>query len=123
MPFSVDQYSDIHNEFKSHSQLSDLLINFTNSIHEQVKSSTVQAVYKYLETTDLDSIIANNDLPPVELLKLKSISEYMYSHPQVTKSFPNSIIVAKIIKYFKSVDKDFIDKSERRKAKDKERYE
>lgn len=123
LPFQTDLNDDSQISYNNHSQIMNSLINYTNAIDEQVQGSIFKKVYQYLETTDVDVIIKNNDIPPVELLSLKSVCEYICSHPILAKDFPNNDKLRRIIAYFKSVDKDFLNKLKNRKTNDRQRYQ
>jgi hypothetical protein len=119
LPFSIEQNNDTFN----HSYISSSVVNYVNALDENAQKSIVNNIYQYMESVDLEHIMNDIDIPPIELLKLKCVCEYICTHKYIMECFPNSNKFKSAIKYFLSVDRDFNVKLKNRKIYDKNRYE
>lgn len=68
-------------------------------------------------------VLKEKTLPPIELLKLKWVCEYVCANSYIKEIIENSEIIDRAIDYFVSIDKELTNKLERTKELDKQRYQ
>ena len=122
-PFSLATSKETKDEIINHAQISASIINFANSLDEKAQNLTPVMIFDYLESIDLKVILEGKVLPPIELLKLKWVCEYLYSKPYIKEIISKRINIDYVIDYFVSVDEDLSYQLKQRKELDKQRYQ
>lgn len=94
-----------------------------NDLGKRAQDESVKAVYQYLKSADFKRMTDPDAFPPVELLEMKSVCEYMYKSDYLKGIFPNADQVDAFTKHFLTIDKDFAQKKNDRKKTDQQRYQ
>lgn len=122
LPF-VLKGNGFQSEHIHHEQIAQELDTELNHLCKNAEDNILQALYQYLNTVDFEKIKSSTAFPPVELLKLKSVCEYLYGRDLVKKDLPNANIVDTATQYFITVDRTYEEKLKARKKKDHERHQ
>ncbi len=127
LPFKVNEKIPINDADKTNyeicdSFLKDKIVNQFNAYDMQAQNSRFNIVYNYLQDFDYNILNDTKAFPPIELMKLKSICEMPYTLEILKPILKNYDKIEEYIEYFQSIDRNFQEKQEHRKALDKERY-
>ena len=82
----------------------------------------VKPVYYFLNSTDDEKLALNGLLPPIELIKMKSICRMLSHYPSLADELPNRELVDKYSEYFISINKEHKDKIKQKATSDRKRY-
>jgi len=122
-PFTFGTNKETKDGIITHNQISASIINCANSLGEKAQNLTHAMVFDYLESINFEMILKEKTLPPIELLKLKWVCEYVCANSYIKEIIENSEVIDRAIDYFVSIDKELANKVKRTKELDKQRYQ
>ena len=125
LPFQVDEGNKLTAQETNdvcHADIRQSLCNKLDGMQFGLPNTMFKAIDQYMETVDFKKLLSENDFPPVELMKLKSICEYLYGNSLKT-SVSHADKIDDFTKYFISIDTEWSEKQEKKHQRDKDYYE
>ena len=104
-------------------KIAEEMYSFLNDLAKRAEDESRKAIYQYLQSADYERMTSPEAFPPVELLEMKSVCEYMYESDYLKDIFPNANQVDIFTNYFLTIDKAFAEKRKARKRTDQQRYQ
>ena len=105
-----------------HADIRQELINTLDGMQINSVNTMFKAVYQYMETLNFKRLQTEDDFPPVELMKLKCICEYMYDN-DLKRNIPHTDLIDQYTEHFIKIDTEWEKKVNNKRRQDRTQYQ